>query len=50
MNTVPQSMLHFEMFDGTATGPLTVKGAGSFSRRSDLQDPTEFLDGCVAEA
>jgi hypothetical protein len=50
MNTVPQSMLHFELFSGEATGPLTVRGASAFSRRSDLQDPTAFLDGCTVEA
>lgn len=36
-------MLHFEMYSGTKTGPLTQKGSGSFSRRSDLIDPTSYL-------
>lgn len=36
-------MLHFEMYSGSGTGPLTVRGAGQYSRRSDLIDPTNFL-------
>lgn len=35
-------MLHFEMYKGTAKGPLTVR-SGSFQRRSDLMDPTAHL-------
>jgi len=35
-------MLHFEMYSGTATGPLT-QGGNMFSRRSDLMNPTEYL-------
>lgn len=35
-------MLHFEMFRGTGTGPLT-QGRGQYSRRSDLMDPTQNL-------
>lgn len=38
------SMLHFEMYaNGSSTAPLTVK-SGPFRRRSDLIDPTPFLD------
>lgn len=46
------SMLHFEMYKGTATGNLTqrknttfdyVTGSG-YQRRSDLLDPTPYLD------
>lgn len=45
MQTVPQSMLHFEMYSGKASGPLTVFNSPNlFKRRSDLLDPTPFLD------
>ena len=37
------SMLHFEMYDGSKTGPLT-QSIGSYRRRSDLIDPTPFLN------
>jgi murein DD-endopeptidase MepM/ murein hydrolase activator NlpD len=36
------TMLHFEMYSDTATGPLT-QDRGPFSRRSDLLDPTAHL-------
>lgn len=44
------SMLHLELFSGVATGPLTVRGVpgGPFSRRSDLIDPTGYLDALTA--
>lgn len=35
-------MLHFELYDGTATGALTRSG-DKFNRRSDLMDPTNLL-------
>ena len=38
------SMLHFEMYTGDATGPLTCKANGRYQRRSDLMDPTAYLD------
>lgn len=47
MATVPQSMLHFELYAGNRTGPLTVRGREPYHRRYDLMDPTAFLDGCV---
>ncbi len=37
------AMLHFEMYSGSGTGPLTVRGRDKYSRRSDLIDPTNFL-------
>src|SRR5262249_61241181 len=40
------SMLHFEMYNNTASGPLSG-GPGPYKRRSDLIDPTPFLDQCV---
>jgi murein DD-endopeptidase MepM/ murein hydrolase activator NlpD len=41
------SMLHFEMYDGSGAGPLTVRNNRPFERRSDLIDPTPFLDHSV---
>ncbi len=35
-------MLHFELYQGTATGALT-QGGNKFNRRSDLIDPTSLL-------
>lgn len=37
------SMIHFEMYDGSATGELTQPKA-PYYRRSDLMDPTLRLD------
>jgi len=39
-----KSMLHFEMFSGNATGPLTNRSNLPYMRRSDLIDPTHFLN------
>lgn len=36
-------MLHFELYSGKGTGPLTVRGKNEYSRRSDLMDPTSYL-------
>ena len=36
-------MLHFEMYSGKGSGKLT-QGTGEYRRRSDLVDPTSFLD------
>jgi hypothetical protein len=44
LQTVAQSMLHFEMFSGEQTGALTKKKNLPFQRRSDLIDPTNFLN------
>jgi murein DD-endopeptidase MepM/ murein hydrolase activator NlpD len=41
------SMLHFEMYEGTATGDLTDRSNKGFERRKDLMDPTEYLDSCA---
>jgi murein DD-endopeptidase MepM/ murein hydrolase activator NlpD len=43
------SMLHFEVYSGTATGPLTQRGAGAFQRRADLIDPTVLLERLAGE-
>lgn len=42
--TVPSDMLHIELYAGTATGPLTVRDNQPYQRRSDLVDPTPYLD------
>ena len=49
---VPSAMLHLEMYDGSASGPLTAPESVSarradgvsFLRRADLMDPTPFLN------
>jgi murein DD-endopeptidase MepM/ murein hydrolase activator NlpD len=41
------SMLHFEMYSGTGTGPLTVRSNKPFQRRNDLIDPTQMLDTAI---
>jgi murein DD-endopeptidase MepM/ murein hydrolase activator NlpD len=41
------SMLHFELYEGTAHGDLTNRANKPFQRRKDLIDPTEYLDGCT---
>jgi hypothetical protein len=41
--TSGSSMVHFEMYKGTVNGALTT-GSGPYRRRSDLMDPTAFLD------
>jgi murein DD-endopeptidase MepM/ murein hydrolase activator NlpD len=40
------AMLHFELYAGTADGPLTNETKKPFERRADLRDPTAFLDEC----
>lgn len=46
---LPMSMIHFEMFSGAASGPLTDGSRKPFSRRSDLMDPTAALDQWAKE-
>jgi murein DD-endopeptidase MepM/ murein hydrolase activator NlpD/uncharacterized protein YraI len=38
------SMLHFELYSGTTEGGLTDRSNAPYQRRSDLLDPTEFLE------
>lgn len=38
------SMLHLELYSGTAKGPLTDRKNLPYQRRSDLIDPTSILD------
>lgn len=42
LDCTPQNMLHFEMYSGKATGPLSG-GSSPYRRRSDLLDPTAWL-------
>jgi murein DD-endopeptidase MepM/ murein hydrolase activator NlpD len=42
------SMLHFEMYDKKASGALTVRTNPPYERRSDLIDPTPYLDTWAA--
>jgi murein DD-endopeptidase MepM/ murein hydrolase activator NlpD len=37
------TQLHFEIYSGAMTGPLTVEGAPGFERRADLLNPTAYL-------
>ncbi len=42
--SVKNPMLHFELFTGKGSGPLTVvKRGNKFQRRSDLINPTKYL-------
>ena len=43
------TMLHLEMYAGSASGPLTVRGNKPFQRRADLLDPTPVLDAALDE-
>jgi murein DD-endopeptidase MepM/ murein hydrolase activator NlpD len=43
------SMLHFEMYKGFSSGPLTNKRNPPYQRRPDLMDPTGFLERCALE-
>lgn len=47
---VTHSMLHFEMYSGKASGALTNRANKPFMRRSDLMDPTFYLDSALIEA
>jgi murein DD-endopeptidase MepM/ murein hydrolase activator NlpD len=38
------SMLHFELYSGKASGPLTVIESAPYERRSDLENPSSFVD------
>jgi len=51
--TVPSDMLHFELYDKSASGPLTITDPARskkradgipFMRRADLIDPTSSLN------
>lgn len=44
LNNYNRSMLHLELYARTATGGLTVRGNKPYQRRTDLFDPTTWLD------
>jgi murein DD-endopeptidase MepM/ murein hydrolase activator NlpD len=44
LNNYHKSMLHLELYAGTATGGLTDRGNPPYQRRADLFDPTTWLD------
>ncbi|WID99688.1 M23 family metallopeptidase (plasmid) [Bosea vestrisii] len=43
MTGIVNTMIHFEMYDKTASGELS-NGSAPYNRRKDLVDPTPFLD------
>ena len=47
--TCCQPMLHFELYSGAKTGPLSV-GGNKYQRRSDLMNPTAYLQKWQARA
>jgi murein DD-endopeptidase MepM/ murein hydrolase activator NlpD len=49
LNGLSISMLHFEMYSGNGTGPLTVRTRPPFMRRDDLMDPTRRLTAWAKE-
>lgn len=44
LDSLKKSMLHFELYAGTAKGPLTVRSNLPYQRRKDLKNPTELMD------
>jgi murein DD-endopeptidase MepM/ murein hydrolase activator NlpD len=44
LNGSGASMLHFELYSGRASGQLTVISNHPYERRSDLENPTSFVD------
>lgn len=47
LRTSAFSMLHFEMYSGSAEGSLTDLSRHGFFRRPDLINPGPFLDSCT---
>jgi len=47
LNNYHESMLHLELYAGTGTGALTVRSNKPYQRRSDLFDPTTWLDAAT---
>lgn len=43
------TMLHFEMYDKSSKGPLTDRKRPPYQRRSDLLDPTTYLDEALMQ-
>jgi peptidoglycan hydrolase-like protein with peptidoglycan-binding domain len=46
-NNEIKHMLHFEMYSGEESGPLSDKLNPPYQRRGDLMDPTSFLDNAI---
>lgn len=46
-NGARMSMLHLEAYQGTKSGPLTIRAALPYQRRADLFDPTSQLDSAA---
>lgn len=44
LNNYPKSMLHLELYTGSESGGLTDRSSLPYKRRSDLFDPTSWLD------
>lgn len=47
LNNYHETMVHMELFTGVATGSLTDRSNPPYMRRSDLFDPTSWLDAVV---
>lgn len=47
LDSLKKSMLHFELYSGTASGPLTVRSNLPYQRRRDLINPTPLMDRLV---
>ena len=47
LHSLKKSMLHFELYTGTAKGALTVRSNLPYQRRKDLKNPTELMDKLV---
>lgn len=50
LNGTGASMLHFELYSGSASGQLTVLGNPPYQRRRDLVNPTSFIDKLLKNA
>lgn len=50
LNGTGASMLHFELYSGSASGQLTVFGNPPYQRRRDLVNPTSFIDKLLKTA
>lgn len=48
LDSLRKSMLHFELYEGTAQGPLTVRSNLPYQRRRDLKNPTDLMDRLAA--
>ena len=44
LDSIRKSMIHFELYANTASGPLTVRSNLPYQRRKDLKNPTSLVD------